>query len=197
MRPSTFLTWCPLAARRVSSTPSPRRRQPQDDACPPCGRHIGERLFTAVRRPVGGARVRGRDAHARVSGAGRTVPRQPAQRPVHRRLRVPRVRGAVAARRTGHSRTGTRTCSAACRTSPPCTATSSIPTSCCGCCCRTDVAMTWGFVLHVFLAGLFTYGFLRACGPRLLRRAHRRARVPAERPDRRRTCRPGTTASCS
>jgi hypothetical protein len=26
----------------------------------------------------------------------------------------------------------------------------------------TDVAMTWGFVLHLFLAGCFTYGFLRA-----------------------------------
>ena len=28
----------------------------------------------------------------------------------------------------------------------------------------TDVAMTWGFVLHVMLAGIFTYGFLRAAG---------------------------------
>ena len=28
----------------------------------------------------------------------------------------------------------------------------------------TDVAMTWGFVIHVFLAGLFTFLFLRACG---------------------------------
>jgi hypothetical protein len=28
----------------------------------------------------------------------------------------------------------------------------------------TDVAMTWGFVVHVFLAGLFTYLFLRAQG---------------------------------
>jgi hypothetical protein len=28
----------------------------------------------------------------------------------------------------------------------------------------TDVAMTWGFILHVFLAGVFTYVFLRACG---------------------------------
>jgi hypothetical protein len=28
----------------------------------------------------------------------------------------------------------------------------------------TDVAMTWGFILHVFLAGLFTYAFLRAWG---------------------------------
>ena len=28
----------------------------------------------------------------------------------------------------------------------------------------TDVAMTWGFVLHVILAGLFTFGFLRAAG---------------------------------
>src|SRR4051812_34385561 len=26
----------------------------------------------------------------------------------------------------------------------------------------TDLAMTWGFILHTFLAGLFTYGFLRA-----------------------------------
>ena len=30
----------------------------------------------------------------------------------------------------------------------------------------TDVAMTWSFILHVFLAGLFTYVFLRACGVR-------------------------------
>lgn len=28
----------------------------------------------------------------------------------------------------------------------------------------TDVAMTWGFVIHLFLAGFFTYGFLRAWG---------------------------------
>src|SRR5215218_120984 len=28
----------------------------------------------------------------------------------------------------------------------------------------TDVAMTWSFILHVFLAGLFAYAFLRACG---------------------------------
>jgi hypothetical protein len=28
----------------------------------------------------------------------------------------------------------------------------------------TDVAMTWGFIIHVFLAGLFTYGFFRALG---------------------------------
>jgi len=28
----------------------------------------------------------------------------------------------------------------------------------------TDVAMTWSFILHVFLAGLFAYVFLRACG---------------------------------
>src|SRR5687767_9657365 len=28
----------------------------------------------------------------------------------------------------------------------------------------TDVAMTWSFILHVFLAGVFTYVFLRACG---------------------------------
>lgn len=28
----------------------------------------------------------------------------------------------------------------------------------------TDVAMTWSFILHVFLAGLFAYLFLRACG---------------------------------
>ncbi|MFL5522868.1 MAG: hypothetical protein ACJ8AF_02060 [Gemmatimonadaceae bacterium] len=28
----------------------------------------------------------------------------------------------------------------------------------------TDVAMTWGFIIHVFLSGLFTYGFLRAIG---------------------------------
>jgi hypothetical protein len=28
----------------------------------------------------------------------------------------------------------------------------------------TDVAMTWSFMIHVFLAGLFTYGFLRAWG---------------------------------
>ena len=30
----------------------------------------------------------------------------------------------------------------------------------------TDLAMTWGFVLHMFLAGLFTVGFLRAAGVR-------------------------------
>ena len=29
---------------------------------------------------------------------------------------------------------------------------------------RTDLAMTWGFILHMFGAGLFTYGFLRAWG---------------------------------
>jgi hypothetical protein len=28
----------------------------------------------------------------------------------------------------------------------------------------TDVAMTWGFIIHIFLAGLFTFGFLRAIG---------------------------------
>ncbi|MDP9278008.1 MAG: YfhO family protein [Gemmatimonadota bacterium] len=28
----------------------------------------------------------------------------------------------------------------------------------------TDVAMTWGFVIHIFLSGLFTFGFLRALG---------------------------------
>src|SRR5215207_3875965 len=28
----------------------------------------------------------------------------------------------------------------------------------------TDSGMTWGFVVHMFLAGLFTYGFLRAWG---------------------------------
>ncbi|MDQ6770400.1 MAG: YfhO family protein [Gemmatimonadota bacterium] len=28
----------------------------------------------------------------------------------------------------------------------------------------TDVAMTWGFIIHFFLAGLFTFGFLRAIG---------------------------------
>ncbi len=30
----------------------------------------------------------------------------------------------------------------------------------------TDIAMTWGFVLHTFLAGVFTVGFLRAAGVR-------------------------------
>ncbi len=30
----------------------------------------------------------------------------------------------------------------------------------------TDVAMTWGFVLHMMLAGIFTFGFLRAAGVR-------------------------------
>ena len=30
----------------------------------------------------------------------------------------------------------------------------------------TDVAMTWGFVLHLMLAGFFTFGFLRASGVR-------------------------------
>src|SRR5207253_10206676 len=28
----------------------------------------------------------------------------------------------------------------------------------------TDVAMTWGFIIHIFLAGLLTYVFLRALG---------------------------------
>jgi hypothetical protein len=28
----------------------------------------------------------------------------------------------------------------------------------------TDVAMTWGYIIHFFLAGVFTYGFLRAIG---------------------------------
>lgn len=28
----------------------------------------------------------------------------------------------------------------------------------------TDVAMTWGFIIHLFLSGLFTFGFLRAYG---------------------------------
>ena len=28
----------------------------------------------------------------------------------------------------------------------------------------TDLAMSWGFILHLFAAGLFTYGFLRAWG---------------------------------
>jgi hypothetical protein len=30
----------------------------------------------------------------------------------------------------------------------------------------TDIAMTWGFVLHMMLAGFFTFGFLRATGVR-------------------------------
>lgn len=30
----------------------------------------------------------------------------------------------------------------------------------------TDIAMTWGFVLHMVLAGVFTFGFLRAAGVR-------------------------------
>jgi hypothetical protein len=30
----------------------------------------------------------------------------------------------------------------------------------------TDVGMTWGFILHIFFAGCFTYGFLRAYGLR-------------------------------
>jgi hypothetical protein len=29
---------------------------------------------------------------------------------------------------------------------------------------RTDLAMSWGFIIHLLLAGLFTYGFLRAWG---------------------------------
>ncbi len=28
----------------------------------------------------------------------------------------------------------------------------------------TDIAMTWGFIIHIFLAGLFTYVFLRGIG---------------------------------
>ncbi len=31
----------------------------------------------------------------------------------------------------------------------------------------TDIAMTWGFVIHMMLAGVFTFGFLRAAGVRL------------------------------
>lgn len=30
----------------------------------------------------------------------------------------------------------------------------------------TDVAMTWGFIIHMVLAGIFTFGFLRAAGVR-------------------------------
>lgn len=30
----------------------------------------------------------------------------------------------------------------------------------------TDVAMTWGFIIHMILAGVFTFGFLRAAGVR-------------------------------
>jgi hypothetical protein len=30
----------------------------------------------------------------------------------------------------------------------------------------TDIGLTWGFVIHIFLAGCFTYGFLRAWGLR-------------------------------
>ena len=29
---------------------------------------------------------------------------------------------------------------------------------------RTDLAMSWGFIIHLFLAGMFTYAFLRAWG---------------------------------
>ena len=28
----------------------------------------------------------------------------------------------------------------------------------------TDIGMTWGFIIHIFLCGCFTYGFLRAWG---------------------------------
>ena len=38
------------------------------------------------------------------------------------------------------------------------------PTACSGCCCRPTPGMTWGFIIHIFLAGCFTYGFLRAWG---------------------------------
>ncbi len=31
----------------------------------------------------------------------------------------------------------------------------------------TDVAMTWGFIIHMMLAGFFTFGFLRAAGVKL------------------------------
>lgn len=31
----------------------------------------------------------------------------------------------------------------------------------------TDVAMTWGFIIHMVLAGFFTFGFLRAAGVKL------------------------------
>ena len=42
----------------------------------------------------------------------------------------------------------------------------------------TDVAMTWGMILHFFLCGLATYWFLRVAAPLLvLRRADRRRRL--------------------
>ena len=60
----------------------------------------------------------------------------------------------------------------------------------------TDVAMTWAFIIHIFLAGLFTYLFLRAWGSASCR-ARRRHRVHDVRAHRRRTCRRATTASCT
>jgi len=48
----------------------------------------------------------------------------------------------------------------------------------------TDVAMTWGFIIHIFLAGLFTFGFLSSARLQLLRSANRRDRLHDERADR-------------
>ena len=61
----------------------------------------------------------------------------------------------------------------------------------------TDVAMTWGFIIHTFLAGLFTYAFPARVGAGLRRVARGRNGVHARRDPSRRTRRPGTTASCS
>ena len=47
----------------------------------------------------------------------------------------------------------------------------------------TDVAMTWGFIIHIFLAGLLTYLFLRDLGYGFFGRC-RRYRLHDERADR-------------
>ena len=60
----------------------------------------------------------------------------------------------------------------------------------------TDVAMTWGFIIHLFLAGLFTFGFLRAYGVGFCL-ARGRTGVHAERTRSPATRHPGMTESCS
>ena len=106
----------------------------------------------------------------------------PLQRPVHRRLRVPRVRGAGAAGEAGsipavesvpvrRHAVRRRHARRHLLSDVPAADAAAAPTP----------AMTWGFILHVFLAGLFTFGFLRAVGVALPWRARRRARVHAQR----------------
>ena len=130
---------------------------------------------------MGDADVRRLHHAARLAGARRRVPGQPAQRSVHRRLARSRLRRPGAEGGAGDSRSGTPTCSAACRTSPPCTATSSIPTALLRLLLPTDAGMTWGFIIHLFLAGLLHLRVPARVGLRLLPVARRRHRVHAER----------------